>query len=283
MTASAVRLRRSVPISAFIGANGSGKSALAVEGLRVSLAEGRPVLSAVRLLDPDARECEHPLCDAEDHGQDGHRASHRNWVPLRRLNQIMDFQGGDIFLDEVGALVSARESQSLPPQVAALLQQLRKRDTRLVWTAPSWARADKILREVTMLATVCKGYGDRRFPGREWRGRRLLHAVSYHAADLDDFEISKVNSPHAAVRPRKQAAQWVRVKNLRAIDCYDTFEPVPSIGFASQAGTCVDCGGRRMAPKCECSDYVSRVAPTSRAKLAVLNAPQVLQPESGVR
>jgi Zonular occludens toxin (Zot) len=252
---SSIRMRRSVPISAFIGANGSGKSLMAVESLRHTLAEGRPVLSAVRLLDPLAVECVHPLCDAEDHGQEGHAASHPGWVPLRSMAQLLDFAGGDIFLDEVGALVSSRESASLPPQIAALLQQLRKRDSRLVWTAPSWARADKILREVTMLATVCKGYGDRRFPGLEWRGRRLIHAVSYHAADLDDFEISKVNSTHTAVRPRRQSAQWARVLKIEGRHYFDTFEPTPSLGFASLGGTCVQCGGRRMAPKCSCGDH----------------------------
>lgn len=261
----AVKLRRSVPISAFIGANGSGKSLMAVEGLRQTLAEGRPVLSAVRLLDPAALYCENELCAevVESHtenGGAGHIPSHANWVPLVRLSQLLDFEGGDIFLDEVGALVSSRESASLPPQIAALLQQLRKRDTRLVWTAPSWARADKILREVTMLATVCKGYGDRRMPGREWRGRRLIHAVSYHAADLDDFEIAKVNSAHTAVRPRKVASQFARVVKIQGANWYDTFEPTPHIGFSNQAGTCVECGGRRTQEKCSCADHAHRTA-----------------------
>lgn len=253
---SAIRLRRSVPISAYVGANGSGKSAMAVEQLRFSLMAGRPVLSAVRLLDPHAEHCEHPLCDAEDHGQPGHVASHPHWIPLRRLSQIVEFAEagrGDIFLDEVGALVSARQSASLPPQIEALLQQLRKNDVRLVWTAPSWARADKILREVTMLATVCKGYGDRRMPGREWRGRRLIHSVSYHAADLDDFEIAKVNSPQAVNRPRKVVAQWARVQKLGAVHWYDTFQPVPPVGFMGLGGgSCVDCGGRVAPVKCSC-------------------------------
>jgi len=252
---ASLRLRRSVPISAFIGANGSGKSLMAVEQLRHTLAEGRPVLSAVRLLDPEAVECVHPGCDADDHGDEGHKPSHPNWVPLRHMAQLLDFEGGDVFLDEVGALVSSRESQSLPPQIAALLQQLRKRDMRLIWTAPSWARADKILREVTMLATVCRGYGDRTFPDREWRGRRLIHAVSYHAADLEDFEISKVNNPQALNRPRKQASQWARVSKIPAANFYDTFEPTPTLGFSSLGGTCVQCGGKRTPPRCTCADH----------------------------
>jgi Zonular occludens toxin (Zot) len=255
---ASLRLRRSVPISAFIGANGSGKSLMAVEQLRHTLAEGRPVLSAVRLLDPAALYCENELCDVEGHDENGgagHVPSHANWVPLRHMSQLLEFKGGDVFLDEVGALVSSRESQSLPPQIAALLQQLRKRDMRLIWTAPSWARADKILREVTMLATVCRGYGDRTFPDREWRGRRLIHAVSYHASDLEDFEISKVSNPHAPNRPRKQASQWARVSKIPAANFYDTFEPTPTLGFSSLGGTCVQCGGKRTPPRCSCADH----------------------------
>ncbi|MGV1037944.1 MAG: hypothetical protein ACOYD0_13100, partial [Candidatus Nanopelagicales bacterium] len=73
---SQVHKRRTVPISAFVGANGSGKSLMAAESLRHSLLAGRPVLSAVRLLDPLSVECVHPECDADDHGQDGHIPSH---------------------------------------------------------------------------------------------------------------------------------------------------------------------------------------------------------------
>lgn len=261
MISAATKLRRSVPISGFVGANGSGKSLLAVEQLRHTLAEGRPVLSAVRLLDPAAAECEHPLCDVDGHGEDGHAASHPGWVPLRHLSQLLDFTGGDIFLDEVGALVSSRESQSLPPQIAALLQQLRKRDARLVWTAPSWARADKILREVTMLATVCKGYGARRVPGLEWRGRRLIHAVSYHAADLEEFTVASVQSPRAVNPPRRVTSEWRRVLRIEATRWYDTYAEVPTLGFSSLAGTCVNCGGRRTAPRCSCDDHAGHAAP----------------------
>lgn len=263
---SATRLRRSVPIRAFVGANGSGKTLLAVADLVPSLDAGRPVLSAVRLLDGRAAQgdpCRNILCDVDDHGTPEHWPSHPGWIPLRHLTQLLDLHSADVLLDEVSAIVSSRESSSLPFQVATLLQQLRKRDLTLTWTAPAWARADKILREVTQLATVCKGYGDRKYPDRLWRGRRLIHAVSYHAADLDDFELSKVNNPHAAQRPRRQASQWARVLKLDGRNWYATFEEVPSLGFAAQSGTCVTCGGRRTAPRCECPDH----APQKRSPM----------------
>ncbi|MGV1037954.1 MAG: hypothetical protein ACOYD0_13150, partial [Candidatus Nanopelagicales bacterium] len=199
-----------------------------------------------------------PECDADDHGQDGHIPSHPKWVPLRRMSTILDFAGGgggDVFLDEVGSLVSSRESASLPPQIAGLLQQLRKGDNRLIWTAPSWARADKILREVTMMATLCTGHGYKKIPGREWRQRRWIHAVSYDASALDDFEASKVNSNRTAVKPRKLVSEWARVAKIEGRNYYQTFEPTPMLGFVGMAGTCVNCGGRRTAPKCSCADH----------------------------
>lgn len=262
MKGSPRRLRRSVAIRAAIGANGSGKTLLSVGDLLPSLESGRPVVSAVRLLDWNAApgdECTNPRCDVLGHGvpESGHVPAHPLWIPLRHLSELLDAEHCDVLLDEVGALVSSRESQSMPVQIATLLQQLRKRDITLTWTAPSWARADKILREVTQLATVCHGFGSRRVDGLLWSQRRWIHAVSYHAADLDDFEISKTQNAATAQRPRKQTSQWFRVLGSDAARAYNTLEEVPNIGFSSLSGTCVTCGGRRTAPRCSCSDHAA--------------------------
>lgn len=259
MSAAAQRLRRSAAIRGYIGANGSGKSLTAIADLLPSLASGRPVLSAVRLLDWNARPgdpCLNAACDVVGHGvpESGHVPSHPGWIPLRRMTQLLEVEHCDILLDEVGSLVSSRQSASLPFQIEALLQQCRKDDLTVSWTAPAWGRADKILREVSTLATVCRGHGTRRHPERLWSQRRLIQAVSYHAADLDDFEVVKVQAGPAATRPRRVAAQWYRVIKSAASRAYDTFEPVPPLGFAAQSGLCVSCGGRRAPVKCSCDD-----------------------------
>lgn len=255
--AGAMHVRRKVPIRAFVGANGSGKTLMAVNDLTVSLDAGRPVLSAVRLLDWRADygdPCVNPLCDVDGHGSEDHVPSHPGWVPLRRLTQLLDMQDADILLDEVGSIVSSRESTSLPHQVATLLQQLRKRQLTLTWTAPSWARADKVLREVTQLATLCNGYGARKSEGHIWRERRYVRATSYAAADLDDFEVAKVNSVVKASRPKTVCRQWARVLTMPGRLAYDTLEEVKPIGATGKGGTCIECGGRRVTPKCECGD-----------------------------
>jgi hypothetical protein len=272
------RLRRSVAIRGLIGANGSGKTLTAVADLLPSLQQGRQVVSAVRLLDWNASpgdECLNPLCDVLGHGvpESGHVPSHPGWVPLRNLSMLLDVTSCDVLLDEVGALFSSRESASMPFQIATLLQQCRKRDITITWTAPAWGRADKILRECSQLATVCHGFGSRRVEDRLWSQRRLIRAVSYHAADLDDFEIAKTQSVQTSQRPKKQTSQWYRVIKSDAARAYDTFEEIPPIGFASLGGTCVHCGGRRAAPKCTCDDHaVSRSVGPVRSAATLMPA-----------
>lgn len=277
MSRSASRLRRSVPIHGLIGANGSGKTLTGVADLLPSLERGRPVVSAVRLLDWNASpgdECRNELCDVFGHGVEGsgHLPSHPSWVPLRHLSALLEVEACDVFLDEVGALVSSRESASMPVQIATLLQQLRKRDITLTWTAPSWNRADKILREVTQLATVCHGFGSRKSPDRLWASRRMIHAVSYHAIDLDEFEIARTTATaQKSSKPRKQTAEWFRVIKSDASRAYSTFEEIPQIGFSSLSGVCVQCGGRRAAPKCSCADAGGDIASKLPDRVRVLS------------
>jgi Zonular occludens toxin (Zot) len=273
------RLRRSVPIRGLIGANGSGKSLTALADLLPSLTAGRPVVSAVRILDWTAEPddpCTNSLCDVLGHGVpgSGHVPSHPAWVPLRSLSMLLDVQGSDVWLDEVGALFSSRESASMPFQIATLLQQCRKRDITVTWTAPAWGRADKVLRECTQLATVCHGFGSRRVEGRLWSQRRLIHAVSYHAADLDDFEIAKTQAVQTSVRPKKQTSQWYRVLKSEAARAYDTFEEIPPLGFHN-SGTCVDCGGRVPQPKCDCPPRLGVGHAHSHGPIAVPVVPAV--------
>jgi Zonular occludens toxin (Zot) len=257
-TRSATRLRRQSAIRVLVGGNGSGKTLLATGDLLPSLRTGRPVMSPVRILDGDAppgTPCTNSLCDVEDHGQEGHVPSHPLWIPLRHLSQLLDesTRSMDLFLDEAGALLSSRESSAMPFQVATLLQQLRKRDLTATLTAPSFKRIDLIVREVAQIVTLCHGYGSRDMgPDRLWRGRRLIRAVTYNAQDLEEFEASKATNPQAQNKPRKIAKEWVRVINAPGLNFYDTFGEVPPLGFASLSGTCVQCGGRRAAPKCSC-------------------------------
>lgn len=230
--------RRAYPIRAYVGSNGGGKSLAAVHDALHAMDNGRRVLSNVRLWDPET-------------GQ-----PHRLWIPLTSFTQLLEARGCDVLMDEVTGVASSRESTSLPPQVANLLVQLRRRDLSLMWTTPAWARADKIIREVTQLVTVCKGsLPERSGDGlREWRPKRLFTWRSYDAGTFDEWNTGLQD------RTRKRHAELILTQRFwrpgsRTEDAYRTYEEVAVLGWSiSVGGTCLSCGGRRIVPKCSCND-----------------------------
>jgi hypothetical protein len=243
-------VRRGVPIHAYIGHNGGGKSLAAVYDSLLSLAAGRPVLSTVRLLDTEhPRPC--PGCNDPAHAA-GHQAAHPLYVPFHDFRQLLTWRDGDVFMDEVTGIASSRESAGMPVQVANYLPQLRRRNVVLRWTSPAWARADKIIREVTQGVTVCSGHlAVRREtpPGqapRLWLDRRLFRWRTFDASAFDEY------TRHAADRLRPMVSQWFWRPGSLAETAYDTFDPVLALGTASEAGLCMVCGGRRTHPKCGC-------------------------------
>lgn len=216
---------------------------------------GRYVLSNVRLWDPETN------------------APHRFWVPLTSFQQLLQARNCDVLLDEVTGVASSRESAALPPQVANLLVQLRRKDITLSWTTPSWARADKIIREVTQLVTVCRGFvretsGDGQ---REWRQARLFKWQSFDAGSFDEWSAALSDTT------RKRHADKVTTQlfwrpGSRAELGYRTYEDVAVLGHSlSVGGTCLTCGGRRSVPRCSCSDQPVQAAPRRGAPARLPN------------
>lgn len=226
--------RRRFPIAAYIGSNGSGKTLCMVHDTLPSLYQGRRIYSTVPLFYPDGTKAE-------------------NVELLHDWSQILEAEHADILLDEVSAIASSRESDALPPQVATLLQQLRKRDLVLRWTAPSWARADKILRETTKIVTICHGYFSHLVDGSMWRSNRLFRFSTFSAEDYTDFTQST-----AMARLRADQASWFRLSRHIAPQSYSTLASVSTIGTVLLSGRCAVCGGRRRVPECRCEDYKSR-------------------------
>lgn len=227
--------RRHVPIAAFCGPNGSGKTACAISGALGHMADGRHVLSTVPLLDPATGDA-HPL-----------------YIPLTDWRQFLDARSCHILLDEVTGVADAREFASMPVQLRNLLVQLRKRDVTVAWTSPAWQFADVTLRRVTQTVTVCRGFAAVERPGSMWRDRRLFSWRTYDAADLDEFTEGK----RSDLKPLVREFFWG--PGSEVFRAYDTLAQVHTLGHISQSGQCLDCGGRRTAPKCSCS---SGVAPT---------------------
>jgi hypothetical protein len=249
------KVRRGFPIAGYCGANGSGKTAALIWDTLPTLEAGRPVLSTVRLQDyKDPRPCEDEACTSERHGV--HLAAHPLWVPFTRWTQLMDWRFGDVLMDEVTGVASSRESHSMPGPVANHLNQLRHGDVTVRWSAPSWKRADIIMREVTQSVTQCKGHFPVAVPSvdgepeRSWRHRRMFTWKTYDAGDFEDFTVG------ARERLKAWNTELYWGPGSPVFNAYDTFDAVLSIGSVSESGRCMTCGGRRSAPACVCKDYV---------------------------
>jgi hypothetical protein len=276
-----------VPIIGYVGGNGSGKSLLMVWDTLPTLEAGRAVLGTVRLVDyENPRDCEDERCEADPHSghyrrsmpdgdqvldalaraeRDGldpvltlaqagevegvHGAAHPLWIPLTEWHQVLDARGVDLLLDEVTGAASSRESSKLPAPVANKLVQLRRNDVVVRWTAPSWQRADKIIRECSQGVAYCRGMFKREVTGggtRAWRETRLHKVSLYDAAEFDEFDEGQRRDLRAEV----SEFHWGPGSVARA--AYDTYDGVLTVGHVSETGTCHRCGGSRRQPACKC-------------------------------
>lgn len=255
---SKIGRRRQSSIRAYIGPNGSGKSALMVMDVLPVLdgqtwqcenpghlhtqrgeVEGlRRVLSTVQLLQGGEP---HPLCDR-----------------LTEWSQVLEAEHTDILFDEVTGIAGSRESMGMPVVVQNKLNQLRRADTPMSWSAPSWARADSIIRSCTQLVTDCRGWMPDRSLLRSdsppaWLPKRLFKARSFAAVDFDEWTAAKAAQGKGAVRPLRPAVvQWWWGPGSRVFDSYDTFDAVSRVGEVLDGGRCAHCGGRRAVPQCRC-------------------------------
>lgn len=244
---SLVRLRS--PIVAYVGANGSGKSLLAVQDCLQSLDAGRRVLSTARLTLPDEGTCQDDTCTWGSHPD--HGAAHPLWMPLRSWQDLLDAEHCDVLLDEVTGVASARDSSSLPGPVADMLVQLRRRNVQLRWTAPAWARADLLLRECTQAVVLCRGLLRRRVGGSQWPTATWVWHRMVDARDLDELtQAQRMGTSHTPVTTLGWGLQ--RIAATRGRLAYDTLDSVSSLSGLVTRGTCLVCAGRRTQPACSC-------------------------------
>lgn len=254
-----IQRRRQSSIRAYIGPNGSGKSALMVMDVLPVLrgqvwrcenpshlhtqrgeTEGlRRVLSTVELLELGEP---HPLYDR-----------------LSEWSQVLEAEHTDILFDEVTGIAGSRESMGMPVIVQNKLNQLRRADTPLSWSAPSWARADAIIRSCTQLVTDCRGWlPDRSLLKSEappaWLPRRLFKARSFSAVDFDEWTAAKASQQQGAqVHALKPSiVQWWWGPGSEVFASYDTWNAVSRVGDVLDGGRCAHCGGRRPVPQCKC-------------------------------
>lgn len=249
-----VKLQRAHPLRFYVGPNGGGKTASAVASVLPSLAAGRRVLSTVRLLDwENPRLCDDPACTCDKTDELRHAAAHPYYVPLTSWRQMIDAEHCDILADEISTMLSSRDVGGLPSEIEALLQQCRKPDITFIATAPAWARADKVLREVMRLVVYCKPVrllstesdaGD-----RIWRTNRLFRQSGFDAQDLEAFENGKREN-----LPMLWQGAWWGPGSVR-FAAYDTLESVRLMGARSNRGPCLECGLKRQSASAVCKGH----------------------------
>jgi Zonular occludens toxin (Zot) len=238
-------------IVAAVGANGHGKTLWVAE--RVVLPawqQGLPVYSNLRLY-PEA------VGYSADLGRDL-----EGW---RQLDELRDCV---LVLDEITSVFPSRQSNSLPPQLARRLNQLRKRNVTVAWTAPAWQRADLILREVTQAVTICRGFAPDRYerePERAtrprpnsrrvqphpsaWLPRRLFSFTTYDAKDLEEAAPAE-GTATKAMKPLNREWYWRPWHDGQFV--YSTLEDVALLDHLDDVGVCISCGGTRLRKKCAC-------------------------------
>ena len=240
---AAALARMSFPIMGLVGPNGGGKTACAVSMANIAMNEqGRKVLSTVPLIDSRP--------ESATFGQ-----SHPLYVPWRHWDQLLDWWDGDVLADEVLSIAGSRASASLDPRAQTLLAQLRKRNARFWWTAPSFARADVIIREVTQAITECRGFyaskasaQERRGVIQSWAPKRLFSFRTYDATEFDEWTTGRRESATPML------SEWFHGVGSAVFNSYDTLGAVDVIAGMNEAGICEVCdgmvSGRRKACRC---------------------------------
>jgi hypothetical protein len=235
-SAQATAIRRTFPIMGYVGPNGGGKSLAMVKDTLPSLDRGRTVLSTVRLLDR-ATGLPHP-----------------SYVPFTDFDQLLLAEHCDVLMDEVVGIANSRSAASLSPVVQNLLVQLRRRDIVLRWSAPNWARADKIIREVTQAVTECRGslsgraQRDSEGEVRLWRPKRLFNFRTFDTVEFEEWSAGKRDK----VKP--VAKEWMAGPGSDAFASYDTLDAVSMVSHAGEDGMCQTCGKRRRVEYCKGHD-----------------------------
>lgn len=182
------------PITAYVGVNGSGKTlsaiAFALEDLRRT---GRPLVTNVG----------------------GLSADHHYIEGVDVLPDLMGELGTcNVVLDEAGAMFASRDT-GRNKAFEKTVQQLRKYDARLLWTAPAFARADKILREVTFTAILCQSLRKKRARGVAWPSTRVVLQKS--------FDVSRLDTSGLAINKNAKAKGFGLIVTRKWETAFDSF------------------------------------------------------------
>ncbi len=205
-----------IPIAGFTGINGAGKTTLAVQSAIADMARGRTVYSTVAIT-----------------------SSFGSSEPILSLRQLLELRDVTLLLDDISVIFSSRSSQSLPPEIVALLQTLRHSGVTVRWTAPAWMRCDNLVREVTQALVNVVPMLRKHERENPWPRPRVV------LAGVLDTSVGKADATPTRVMRRR----LVVPTRLDSWGAFDSRADTPLLGRHLQSGRCVDCGGSIDTPK----------------------------------
>jgi len=195
------KMLRPEPITAYLGVNGSGKT-----------------LSAIAFALVDQRREDRPIVT----NVDGLSVEHYYFDDVEALPDLLAEVGScNIVMDEAGAMFPSRDGQGKTRAFRVACQQLRKYKSRLLWTAPTFARAEKVCREVTFTAVLCSPVIQRKVKGDPWPSTRLILQKGFNVARLD--------SSGQQMHTKAKTTGFGLVRTGRWERAYDTFATTAGI------------------------------------------------------
>lgn len=204
------------PIMGFIGMNGAGKTAMAVdtviEQARIS---GAPIYSTTEIT-TDGIDCRE----------------------ITSLSDVLKIERGHVLFDEIASVAPARGTQDQPPAHVLRLASLRHYDATLTWTAPVMEDVDVVIRRVTQYVVSMKPLMVKREPGQLWPNTRLSYGTTY---DIRSVESVVVNT-----ETPKGSRGFVRIAGL-PLGVYDTRAEVE---MAADHTLCLTCHKPRRREYC---------------------------------
>lgn len=220
------------PLQGFVGMNGGGKSALAVDTvLRQAAETGLPIYSNIALNAPefDVRR-------------------------VRGLSDLLEISYCHILYDEIASVAPARDSMAQSPAIVLRLASLRHQHATLVWTAPVLEDVDVKIRRVTQQITAVKAVYGRKVVGEPWPETRLSFAKSY------DFRSELTVTINTDTRVTDTG--FLRLAGLR-LDAYDTHEDVELV---ADHAVCLDCGLPKRREYCKGHHHSDGITSIPEAK-----------------
>lgn len=217
-------------VRAITGLNGAGKSALAVSQLRKAQASGYNVASNVKV---------------------------EGAVHVRDYDHLMSLRHTLLLLDDVSAVASSRNYAALTPEAVLFFQTLRHHDISLIWTAPTFDRADVLLRSITREWTDVRVLFSKRVPGSLWKNTVVAYTLT-----------GTPKEDKLAEGGYKIEDGWLSLfRPSKVFQFYDSFADLDLFTPEKYPSRCRDCGAILTYPRVPAATHSHATRVDERARL----------------